>query len=166
VTAETLVLPDIAPVVTYRLTPNRYALELVVRFLRIPLGWVRLRVITARVDVAAGAEKGLLHAEIATKPMLASLPFARRWAFASMPRGARIQVEVPDLPRFSAGESAAVHATATAGGRTWTVPLVVRVACLDERSVVLAVRGRVARPPGVLILDSHLFVDAAAELVR
>ena len=165
-TAETLVMPDTAPVVTYRLTPNRYALELVVRFLRISLGWMRLRVITARLDVPGDAGNGRLHAEIATKPMLASLPFARRWAFASMPRGARIQVEVPDLPRLSVGESAAVHATATAGGRTWTVPLVVRVACVDERSVVLAMRGKVARPPGVLVLDSHLFVDAAAEFVQ
>jgi hypothetical protein len=37
---------------------------------------------------------------------------------------------------------------------------------LDEQSVVLAVRGHVAQPPGVLVLRSHLFVDAAAEFQR
>ena len=77
----------------------------------------------------------------------------------------RIRVEA-ELPSLAVGATVRVPATATTGARSWSVPLDVRLVALDEQSVVLAVQGNVAQPPGILALRSPLLVDAAAEFQR
>ena len=156
-TADTLVLD--ASTDTYQLVADRCAVELVVRVLRLPLVWVRLRVISAALDLG---DPGRLRAELASTPRYGSLPFAQRWAMRSIPRRARIRVDA-ELPPLSPGATVHTSATATTGTHTWSVPLDVRLAARDEHGVVLAVRGHIARPPGVLVQGAHLFVDAAAE---
>ena len=176
-TAETLVLPpardpDVPPAGTYELVQGRCVAELVVRVLRIPVLWVRLRVISARLDLPdlpatdADADGGRLVAEIAAKPVFASLPFPRRWALRSLPRTARIQLTASGLPRLVPGVAARVPATVSAPGQSWSASLQLRLACADESSVVLAACGPVSRSGRARALDRFLFVDAAAEFVR
>ncbi len=164
-TADTLVQATPATTGEYQHVPGKCVLDLVVRALRIPLVRVRLRVISAMVELGDTGRAGLLVAEIASKPLFGNLPFSRRWALASVPRPVRIRVSA-ELPAPDIGRAVRIPATAAAGARTWAVSLDVRSVFVDEDSIVLAVRGRVARPPGVLLLASHLFVDAAAEFVR
>ena len=158
----TLVLDAPARTGTYQLVPDKCVLELVVRTLRLPLVWIRLRVVSASVGLG---DPGWLHAEIASTPLFASLPFPRLWTLRSVPRRVRVRVEA-ELPPLAVGPAVHVSAIATAAERRWSVPLDVRLVALDEQKVVLAVRGNVARPPGVLVLRSPLFVDAAAEFQR
>jgi len=168
--AETLVLPPEHIRGPYELVQGRCVAELVVRVVRIPVLWVRLRVISARLDLpdlpAADADAGRLVAEVAAKPVFASLPFPRRWALRSLPRAARIQLTASGLPRLGAGASVRVPATVSAAGRSWSVALQLRVACVDERGVVLAAYGPVTRSGRARALDRFLFVDAAAEFVQ
>ena len=177
--AETLVLPPEHIRGPYELVQGRCVAELVVRVLRIPLLWVRLRVISARLDLSdrpdlpaadadadADAVGGRLVAEVAAKPVFASLPFPRRWALRSLPRAARIQLTASGLPRLGAGASVRVPATVSAAGRSWSVALQLRVAYADEGSVVLAAYGPVTRSGRARALDRFLFVDAAAEFVQ
>jgi len=94
------------------------------------------------------------------------LPFPRRWALRSLPRTARIQLTASGLPRLVPGAAARVPATVSAPGQSWSVSLQLRLACVDEGSVVLAACGPVSRSGRVRALDRFLFVDAAAEFVR
>ena len=177
--AETLVLPPEHIPGPYELVQGRCVAELVVRVLRIPVLWVRLRVISARLDLPdrpylpatdadadADAVAGRLVAEVAAKPVFASLPFPRRWALRSLPRTARIQLTASGLPRLVPGVAARVPATVSAPGQSWSVSLHLRLACVDESSVVLAACGPVSRSGRARALDRFLFVDAAAEFVR
>jgi len=166
--AETLVLPPEHAPGPYELVQGRCVAELVVRVLRIPLLWVRLRVISARLDLPdlPATDAGRLVAEVAAKPVFASLPFPRRWALRSLPRTARIQLTASGLPRLAPGAAARVPATASAPGQSWSLALQLRLACVDERGVVLAAYGPVTRSGRARALDRFLFVDAAAEFVQ
>lgn len=168
--AETLVLPPEHDPGPYELVQGRCVAELVVRVLRIRVLWIRLRVISARLDLpdlpANDADAGRLVAEVAAKPVFASLPFPRRWALRSLPRTARIQLTASGLPRLEAGITTRVSATVSAPGQNWSLALQLRVARADEGSVVLAASGPVTRSGRARALDRFLFVDAAAEFVQ
>ena len=71
-TVDTLVLDSPAHTGNYQVVPGRCALELVLRVLRLPLVWVRLRVLNASLELG---DPGRLRAEIASTPLFASLPF-------------------------------------------------------------------------------------------